>query len=81
MQPELPRPQLAESCYVTAVPDLKTTEEAAEQLGIAVRSVLHRAKLLGVEPSKKIGTAYLWSSSQIRLLARIRKPGRPRKPL
>ncbi len=75
-----PRPQLAESCYVTSVPDLKTTEEAAGLLGIAVRTLLHRAKLLGVEPSKKIGTAYLWTLSDIRALSRIRKPGRPRKP-
>jgi len=69
----------AESCYFTTVPELLTSAEAARELGIAVRTLLHRASIKGIKAERQVGSNYLWTRAQVKALGQVRPVGRPRK--
>lgn len=53
--------------------DLWTTREAADLLGVSPGEVSRRALAHGLTPAMVVGTSYLWSREQIRIM-------RPRRP-
>jgi hypothetical protein len=61
------------------MPDLLSTAEAAHELGIAVRTLLHRASVKGIKAERRIGSNYLWTRAQVKALGQVRPVGRPRK--